>query len=145
MIIPGTTGFVGINTTTPNQLLTIRGGNMNVTSPIGNTAYMLSSNAFPADRVLWHNGERTNIFVGVGAANASGNPLGLRTTVLGFNAANAALNADDGVFIGANAGLLNSGGDFNVFIGSDAGRNNINASRNVFIGALAGQQNVGGI
>lgn len=55
----------------------------------------------------------------------------LRTTVIGFNAGNAAEFADDAFFIGANAGLLNSGGDFNVFVGSNAGRNNVNVSGNV--------------
>lgn len=136
-------GFVGINCTptgvnAPNQLFTVRGGNINAISPIGNTGYMISSAANPSEFVLRHAANRTNILVGVQAAGLTGNTGGFRTTIVGFQAGQNVNFSDDCVFIGYNAGANNLV-DFNVFIGSGGSSFNVGASNNVSVGYQAGQ------
>lgn len=98
-------GFVGIGNgfATPNQRLTVWDGNMNLWSATGNRAYMLSSVANPNDRVLWHNGDRTDIFVGVLAGNAGNDAGGTRSTFVGYRAGFSATNTSDCVFRSSNA------------------------------------------
>ncbi|MCW3071544.1 MAG: hypothetical protein JWO44_1434 [Bacteroidetes bacterium] len=148
MVITGTTGFVGIGNgfTSPNQMLTLDGGNINVqdfTIPlVQNNGYMIGN-----VMTMWRGsaGNITNIFVGATAGAA--NTIGTRNTFVGNNAGAANNQAPDNTFIGFNAGLNNTSttltnGRDNVFVGSMAGQANTIGRQNTFVGYQAGFRNV---
>lgn len=114
------TGFVkiGPNFTPPDNLLDVVGGDIDVHTPVN--GYKIGNNF-----VLWHKGDISNIFVGVGAglANATG---------------------VDNTFVGNNAGLGNTSGTVNTFVGTQAGERNTIGSENVFLGTFAGNNNSSG-
>ncbi|HAD33633.1 MAG TPA: hypothetical protein DCF44_03920 [Chitinophagaceae bacterium] len=126
MVIRGTNagpfqGFVGIgqNFLTPNNLLDVDGGDIDINTPV--RSYMI------ADRsVLWHKGDATNIFVGVQAGNNHA-----------FN------NQGENTFLGYSAGFSSPGSTplgpsiRNTFVGSEAGFNSI-SSLNTYVGYRAG-------
>ncbi len=99
MTIQGTTGFVGINTAGPSQLLTVQSGNINVTNGPQNNGYMIGD-----VMTMWRgqNGLVTNIFVGsnAGAANTTG---------------------ANNTFVGNNAGINNTVAVRNTFVGNNSG------------------------
>lgn len=126
MVIRGTNagpfqGFVGIgqNFLTPNNLLDVDGGDIDVNTAI--RSYMI------ADRsVLWHKGSATNIFVGVQAGNTHA-----------FN------NQGENTFVGYSAGFSSPGNIplapsiRNTFVGTEAGYNSV-SSLNTYVGYRAG-------
>lgn len=142
--------FMGVNTETPTHMLDVNDGDINVIT--ANRGYMIGGNY-----VLWHKGNISNIFVGVGAGflssgsnntfmgkDAGRNSTGSNNTFLGYNAGLVNTTAKENVFIGSNAGASNTTADFSVFIGHDAGRNNTTETDNVFIGWKTGVANTGG-
>lgn len=82
--ILGTNGFwgIGLNFTTPNQLLTVNSGNINVQDAINNNGYMIGN-----VMTMWRGsaGSSSNIFVGGNAGN--GNSSGINNTFVGRAAA----------------------------------------------------------
>ncbi len=159
-------GLLGINTGTPNQLLTVNSGNVNVQDfivpLIQNNGYMIGN-----QMTMWRGsaGDIRNIFVGAfaGAANTTGNrntflgwqagtanTTATRNTFLGFSAGQTNTIAENNTFVGFQAGLNNLGvgtatADRNTFVGSNSGFNNTTGRENTFIGNLAGAGNQAGI
>ena len=173
MCIKYTTGLVGIGSgfTTPNFLLDVDGGDIDVNTIIN--AYRLNKRPF-----LWHDGDTTSLFIGDGAGNGSnappfylhnvyiGNSAGHVSTTnnngnvfVGFEAGvhsyNTALHTfvgyeagwsnigghDDGTFIGANSGHHDSTSSGNTYVGNSSGFANQTAGNNTMIGSYAGQFN----
>lgn len=134
---------VGSSTpTTEMQLLT---GGTGLTLNVPTSAYWINS-----DRVLWHNNQPTNIFVGVGAG---ANTTGDKNTFVGWSAGNANTAGVANTFIGYMAGIacttLTSpsvvSGSYNTFTGYKAGESNTIGSANAFYGKKAGNANtIGG-
>ncbi|MCW3071318.1 MAG: hypothetical protein JWO44_1208 [Bacteroidetes bacterium] len=95
-----TQGFVGIGNafSTPNQLLTLNAGNLNLQT--ATTGYMINN-----VMTLWRGstGNITNIFVGANSGTA--NTVGTRNTFVGNNSGVANTTAPDNTFIGFNTGL----------------------------------------
>ncbi len=73
-------GLVGIGTTNPIHKLDINDGNINLVT--FTRGYMISKQF-----VLWHNGNARNIYVGVGAGNATSS--GTNNTFVGNRAGNS--------------------------------------------------------
>jgi hypothetical protein len=116
----GTNGFVGIGTITPLQKLDVSNGNITLSTI--NKAYMIDGS-----QVLWHKGDVSNIFVGVGAGANNVAGQGLNNT-----------------FVGNNAGLNNVGsnispatGQYNTAVGNNALKANQDGAFNVAIGTSA--------
>ena len=129
MIILGTNGFVGIGTPTPNNLLDVDGGDIDVNT--STRSYMIADKP-----VLWHKGNVTNILVGVGAGLALGS--GNANTFVGNNAGGTIASANQNTMVGFEAGP-NAGGNKNTFMGYHAGFNyGPNQVVSTFIGAEAG-------
>lgn len=142
---------VGVNTITPNDMLDVEGGDIDVNT--GTRGYKIGNNY-----VLWHKGEIKNIYVGVGAgANASsgtentyvGNnagenhAAGLRNTYVGFAAGQANTSGNFNTFIGGQAGLNFQSGNANTFVGEHSGYLQVSGSNNSYFGSHAGQGNPG--
>ncbi len=111
--ISGNVG-IGLNFLTPNHLLDVRGGDINVQTI--NRGYMINNNY-----VLWHKGIINNIFVGVGAG------------------ANATASSTNNTLVGFRAGSLGNGGTFtsNTLVGTQAGFTT-QGTKNTFVGYQAG-------
>ncbi|MCW5909409.1 MAG: tail fiber domain-containing protein, partial [Chitinophagales bacterium] len=135
-------GLVGIGTTGPSYLLDVNLGdiNLNQTSATTSEAYRIGGN-----RVLWHNNNTSNLFVGVGAGASNTNTLGWGNTFVGFEAGTANTTGYRNTFIGKSAGANNTTGYMNNFIGDSAGFNNIDGVSNWFGGRMAGFANLGPI
>ncbi len=140
-------GNVGIGTLTPVNLLEVVGGDINVST--SSRAYLIAG-----QRILWHDGNTNNIFVGVNAGNSTmtgtentllGNGAGQGingasyNTFLGKNAGNNNGAGGNNVFVGANAGLLNHDGIYNTFVGSNSGSGGYKSLRNTFLGYNSGR------
>ena len=117
-----TQGFVGIGTNfiAPLHLFDVRDGDINVGSgTAGNIANSNEAYRIGGNRVLWHNGITTSIFVGVGTGN-----VGPNNTFVG-NLAGAAstgvATARRNTFVGSRAGENCDIGDGNVSVGDEAG------------------------
>jgi len=131
-----TTGFVGIgnNFSTPNFLLDVNGGDINVKT--NTNAYRLGDSI-----VLQHKGAINNLYVGVGAGQiATGN----LNAFFGYNAGYAGCGSGISTMIGAEAGFLDSIGDENTFVGWKSGYNCVFGYHNVFIGNVSGSNNYTG-
>ncbi len=125
------TGNVGIGTSGPSELLQVLGGNIDVNT--STNSYMIHQ-----DPVLWHNGNVTNIFVGVDAGSGGG---GSSNTLVG-NAAGYTNSATGGnTFIGSYSGYNQTGGGENTFIGSNAGLTNVDGNLNCYLGGASGYYN----
>ncbi len=115
---------VGIGTSSPNQLLTVTGGNINVQTP--NRAYMIGNS-----RILWHNNITSSIFVGVGTGTS-----GLNNTFVGFNAGNNAVaTGTNNTFIGSRAGENCTAGTGNTLLGVETGGKLTAGNFNTYLGA----------
>lgn len=142
---------MGVNTETPNNMLDVNGGDIDV-----NTAargYMIAD-----QYVLYHKGNITNLYAGVNAGlnNAAGNDntvigynsasitnnLGVKNTVIGSGAGQNLVTANDFTFVGYQAGFSSMGGSTNTFIGSLAGFAEM-GDENVFVGWMSGHNNGG--
>ena len=85
--------------------------------------------------VLWHDGIIQNIYVGVGAGNATSTAI--NNTFWGNNVGHVNGTGFDNTFGGAMAGATNNTGDSNTFIGYFAGKANTIATSNSFLGCQA--------
>jgi trimeric autotransporter adhesin len=129
MVILGSNGFVGIGTPTPNNLLDVDGGDIDVNT--NTKSYMIGDR-----QVLWHKGNTTNLFVGVGAG--IGLTSGNSNTFMGNNAGGSIATANQNTMVGCEAGP-NAGGTKNTFMGYRAGYNwGPNQVVSTLIGAEAG-------
>jgi hypothetical protein len=144
MVIKNTAGFVGIgnNFSTPNQLLTLNSGNVNVqdfTVPlVQNNGYMIGN-----QMTLWRGsaGSITNIFVGANAG--ASNLIGQRNTFAGDSSGYSNTSAPDNTFVGFKSGFsTTANGRNNVFVGSMAGQSNTTGRQNTFVGYQAGLNNI---
>ncbi len=116
--VPGF-GPVGIGTVIPAFILDVNGGDINISNAAN--GYRIGPGVAGSNYVLWHNGNTTNIFVGVGAGLVTAN---------GQN-----------TFVGNNAGVINTTGGQNTFVGFQTGQANIAGSQNAFFGTRAGWSN----
>jgi len=168
------TGYLGIGTAfTPSYLLDVSGGDINVSCatcyPTNSVGYRVGGNY-----MLWHDGNISNIYVGVGAAgginnnnsvnwigttilgNNAGYALGTTTsgnvqnvTLLGYQAGYNMTSAENCTYVGTNAGYSGVGGLWNTFIGWNAGYSTNgtifpDGSYNTFTGVECGYSNVHG-
>jgi trimeric autotransporter adhesin len=110
--------------------------NISTTGATQNVGYRIGGNM-----VLWHAGDVSNIYVGVGAGSGPGNT---NMVCIGNDANhNGGTPISDDVFIGYDAGIL-TGTRYNTFVGSQAGNANTNGEVNTFIGAYTGTTNTVG-
>ena len=139
---------VGNTATTPQFLLDLIGGDINTQSARGyriDTFY-----------VLRNNNHHEDIFVGVGAGNATmtghyitsvgnlaghANTTGTYNTFLGYGSGYNNTTGSSNTSIGHTAMCANTTGVDNTFTGSVAGYHNTTGSYNTFIGAQAGYTN----
>jgi len=118
-------------------------GDLNLTLPA-------SSLMINDDRVLWHNDNTSNIFVGVGAGLSISSANAQRNTFVGNNAGyttnygGTTNQASDNTFVGHEAGYQNTIGRGGTFIGEGAGRNNDDGYWNTFVGRGCGEVNIDG-
>ncbi|MCX6250966.1 MAG: tail fiber domain-containing protein [Bacteroidetes bacterium] len=175
MTIRSNNGFVGIglNFTTPNNLLDVRGGDIDVLT--ANRGYMINNKY-----VLWHNNIARDIFVGEGAGS-SASPGNVDNTLIGYNAGfsgtaptftfNTLVGSEAGLktqgskntfvgfragynysspgqvvstFLGAEAGYNEAQGDEDVYVGWRSGYNSLGAYHNTFVGNISGANNTSG-
>jgi hypothetical protein len=123
----GTTGNVGVGTSSPAAKLDVD-GHIN-----SSTLYMIHG-----DTVLYVNPYNDVTLLGVGAG---ANDYGGHGVAVGYKAG-LNNNGSEYVFIGNEAGRDNAG-DYNTFVGYQAGFSNIDGSDNTFVGSNAGNQNRG--
>lgn len=115
-------GFVGIGAgfITPNQLLTVNGGNINVNT--ATNGYMIGN-----VMTMWRgqNGIISNIFVGANAGAA--NTVGANNTFIGNNAGANNTTAVRNTYVGSNAGSAATTiiAFDNTFMGTNSGLNNV--------------------
>jgi len=139
---------VGNTATTPKFLLDLIGGDINTQSARG---YRIDTNY-----VLRNNSHAQDIFVGVGAGNATmtghyvtcvgnlsgcANTWGTYNTFLGYGSGYNNTEGISNTAIGHTAMCANTSGRDNTFTGFVAGYHNTTGSYNTFIGAQAGYIN----
>ena len=119
-----------IGTTTPLLMQLQPSGDLNLVSGVGPTHV----NAFQigGSSILWHNGNTSDIFVGVGAGNNT--MTGHGNTFMGKDAGIASAAGEWNTFVGYKAGTTNTDGDWNTFIGYNAGKLNLDGLENVYVG-----------
>lgn len=130
MTILGNTnpGFVGIGLTSPNYLLDISGGDININS----AAKGLRLNS---QYILWHNNNTSNLMVGVNAGNSSSFA---NCTYVGYGAGSSSASfSENNAFFGTNAGTSNTGGE-SVMLGTNAGFSNTTGNSQCFLGTNTG-------
>lgn len=88
------------------------------------------------NNVLWFNGDPSDIFLGVGAGNAT--MTGHGNTFLGKDAGTVNSSGGTGTFVGSSSGAANTTGYGNTFTGYQAGWKNIDGDFNSFFGGGAG-------
>lgn len=131
MTLQQSNGFLGIGTATPSQLLTVTGGNIKVAT--ATKSYMIAG-----EPVLWHNGDATSIFAGVGAGASAPASGTLYNTLVGRNAGSSLTTAQQNTFIGFEAGKsLVSSVYANVAVGYQALYSNTGWGRNTAVGYKA--------
>lgn len=129
---------MGINTQTPNDMLDVFSGNIDVMTP--NFAYKIGD-----QEVLWHKDATSNIFVGVGAGSNHTFLTPMANTFLGNDAGFSETGGGgNNTYIGYRAGFSSNGFPANTYVGSQAGENTgPNSDENVFVGYQSGQNNAG--
>ncbi|HVA97950.1 MAG TPA: hypothetical protein VNG53_03565, partial [Bacteroidia bacterium] len=126
------TNFVGIGTTTPNNLFQVSGlidfenNGSNVSLGLNTSTATGSSGNF------------YNTFVGYDAGQNTTGTGGSSETFVGYFAGNANSTGGNNTFIGTNTSKLNTTGQNNVSLGTGSGSNNITGSNNTFIGYNSG-------
>lgn len=127
------TGNLGIGGV-PNNRLDVFAGDIDVNAP--RRSYMINDKS-----ILWHKGNVTNLFVGVGAGQNHAFNVNTHNTFIGNNAAfssNGSVNTNTyNVVVGSQAGY-NYSGSTGVIIGAEAGYNILGVDNATFIGYRAG-------
>ena len=119
---------MGVNTETPNNMLDVQNGDIDVNAPA--FGYMIGD-----QYVVRHKGVISNILVGVNAGlNLTG---GSNLTFIGNGAGENVAGASNFTFVGYRAGYQNLGGSTNTFIGSMAGYAEM-GDENVYVGWMSG-------
>lgn len=103
-------------------------GNLNIVN--GSNGYWINN-----DPILWHNGNNTRVYVGVGAGNA--NSVGTNNTFVGNNAGLAILDASNNTFVGTSSGRFNSSGFENSCFGALAGNTITTGAHQTMLGSSA--------
>ena len=149
---------IGLTTPTPLMTLTTT-GDLNIfnatTSPANKTAYQIGGN-----NILWHNGNTTDIFVGVNAGSGSitgnhkntimGNTAGISLTsgynnvAVGFEALYSGTTTYGAVAVGFHAAKYTTTGCGVIAIGEESTRQNTTGNYNIGIGVGALKGNVTG-
>ncbi len=124
-------GYVGIGYTTPNWKLDVNDDiNIGRYGGVYDKGYRINE-----DYVLWHNGDFSNIYVGVQAGEYDG---GEENTFVGYKAASGfSLSGERNTCVGAIAGQFVDGND-NTYIGRYAGGSNSTGKENSSLGSGAG-------
>lgn len=130
MTILGSTnpGFVGIGTTAPGELFEVSGGNIKLTT--SSKAFMIGGN-----KMLWHNGTVSNLFVGVLAGGTG--VTGLYNTFAGYYSGNSTIGGSENTGYGYNTLNTNQSGNYNTAVGSMGLNNNVSSSSNTALGYRA--------
>lgn len=123
------TGNLGIGIAAPAHKLEVNSGDLNLMQ--GSAAFRLAG-----DRILWHNNNVNNLFLGKDAGNAT--LTGTNNTLIGNGAGNLVSIATNSTFVGKDAGYTNYAGSNNVFVGANAGYGNHDGHRNTFVGTNSG-------
>ena len=126
MRIDQSNGRVGIGVTAPNELLEV-GGNIRIGS---SNSFKLAGN-----KVLWHDGNTNDIFVGVSAGNTG--MTGHANTLVGNSAGTALTSGAYNTHIGWNAGVSATTDSGTTFVGYEAGKSNTTANNNTAVGYQA--------
>jgi hypothetical protein len=119
---------MGVNTETPNNMLDVNNGDIDVNTPT--SGYMIGD-----QYVLRHKSLTDNIFVGVDAGLAF--TTGSNNTFVGSGAGQNVGGSGNFTFIGYRAGYQNLGGSTNTFLGSMAGYSEM-GDENVYVGWMTG-------
>lgn len=119
---------MGVNTETPNNMLDVNGGDIDVNT--ATRGYMIGD-----QYVLRHKGATDHILVGVDAGLSLIG--GINLTFVGSGAGQNVQSANDFTFVGYQAGFQNLGGSTNTFIGSKAGYAEM-GDENVYVGWMSG-------
>src|SRR5829696_7656113 len=97
------------------QLMTLKHTSGDLNLNLGASAYQIGAN-----KILWHNNNTSDIFVGVNAGNAT--MTGHNNTLLGYQAGNSLTSSQQNTFIGYQSGksataVFNVGDPGNVAVG----------------------------
>jgi hypothetical protein len=144
MLVHANTGNIGINTGSPNHRLDVEAGDININTE--DRGYRINSNF-----VLWHNGNTSNIYVGVGAGiNSTGSAntfVGLdagrlaqggHNSFYGYKSGESDTHGLENSFFGCRTGQNNQSGRYNTLLGAHCGTHNISGNMNTFVGAQTG-------
>jgi hypothetical protein len=147
------TGEVGIGIFPPSWKLDVD-GDVNINDI--NSGFKIGPGLSLSKYVLWHNGNTSNIFVGVNAGNTNlinGNTFvgagtggnsgttgigdGSNNTFVGYLSGFANDEGNANSFFGSGSGALNEDGHENTFLGYRSGQNHVTGNYNIFIGSEA--------
>jgi len=133
MYLQSATGYIGIGTTAPTNLLQIA-GLLNLDGTDLST--FLGQSAGEANTTGFEN-------VAIGYRAFYNNTTGSWNTAVGTGAMENMQSGQNNTALGITALYKNTGGDNNTAIGGYAGYNNVSGSDNIFIGSNAGADELG--
>ena len=119
--------------------------NIYIGTNAGQNADATSANyniAIGSDAGINNQSGRENILIGRQVAGLATSTNYNQNIIIGTDAGQN-IQQDNQIFIGTNAGQLNTTGDRNIFIGLNAGKTNINSPDNIVIGSDAGSSLIG--